>query len=279
MHGFDRSCAVWPRTLWKIPSESARTSWIVRERQKWCTVGIISGKSSKNRSLGAPGQIYCPDNHLSFRRESLAGVPGPDPRSSTPQTRSYDHGLFRTLHSETIAGFCLFYRILSIPWSLIKSFQPLFVCFICLFFIVIVLHFFLPVLDTCGGPPLLAWTRSRNRGLFRIPGPKTNIRGLKVFFFKFRCRDKTWSRRNHHHRLCFFVGEIVKCWWSEVLRHLGEQSGRSWVFAYAWITLGPRLFLYTTAQIIFDWWMSWVFSWCCLADKYKCKGKDKSGQS
>ena len=128
MHGFDRSCAVWPRTLWKIPSESARTSWIIRERQKWCTVGIISGKSSKNRSLGAPGQIYCPDNHLSFRRESLAGVPGPDPRSSTPQTRSYDHGLFRTLHSETIARFYLFYRMVSIPWSLIKSFQPLFVC-------------------------------------------------------------------------------------------------------------------------------------------------------
>ena len=89
-------CAVWPRTLWKIPSESARTSWIIGERQKWCTVGIISGKSSKNRSLGAPGQIYCPDNHLSFRRESLAGVPArtrsqiPGPRSqiSGPRTRS-----------------------------------------------------------------------------------------------------------------------------------------------------------------------------------------------
>ena len=66
----------------------ARTSWIIGERQKWCTVGIISGKSSKNRSLGAPGQIYCPDNHLSFRRESLAGVPGPDPRSQIPGPRS-----------------------------------------------------------------------------------------------------------------------------------------------------------------------------------------------
>ena len=141
MHGFDRPRAVWPRTLWKIPSESACTSWIIGERQKWCTVGIISGKSSKNRSLGAPGQIYCPDNHLSFRRESLAGVPGPDPRSqvpgprsqvpgpdprsSTPQTRSYDHGLFRTLHSGTIAGF-LFVSLNSVDSMQLNRSIPIF---------------------------------------------------------------------------------------------------------------------------------------------------------
>ena len=86
------------RTLWKIPSESVRTSWIIGERQKWCTVGIISGKSSKNRSLGAPGQIYCPDNHLSFRRELLAGVPArtrsqvPGPLANCPAAfLSYFH--------------------------------------------------------------------------------------------------------------------------------------------------------------------------------------------
>ena len=133
MHGFDRSCAVWPRTLWKIPSESARTSWIIRERQKWCTVGIISGKSSKNRSLGAPGQIYCPDNHLSFRRELLAGVPGPDPRSSTPQTRSDDHGLF-TVQDSSFWDNCRILFVLSNSINSLK-FNLIIPASVCLFYL------------------------------------------------------------------------------------------------------------------------------------------------
>ena len=78
---------VWSHTSWKIPSENKLTFWIIGGRQKCYTVGIIWWKASKKWSLGSLGQIYCHDIHLSIRRDSLAGVLGPDPRSATSQTR------------------------------------------------------------------------------------------------------------------------------------------------------------------------------------------------